>query len=51
MEDADPDAEARLWHSYIVGTVAEGNWGPGCYGSTSWARKLVVREVRKAEEE
>ena len=56
--DAVSNAEARLRHSDIVGTVAEGRRGLGSYDSVPWSRasretrrKLVVQEIRKTEEE
>ncbi|XP_056314571.1 uncharacterized protein LOC130229674 [Danio aesculapii] len=52
------DAEERLQHADIVGTVAQGRLGLGCFTSASWnkadpkeRRWLIQREVRKAEEE
>lgn len=52
------EAEDRLHHADIVGTVAVGRLGLGCSTRISWKkadpkerRGMVQREVRKAEEE
>ena len=52
------EAESRLRHSDVVGVVAEGRRGLGSYNSVPWGkantqtrRKMVVHEIRKAEEE
>lgn len=52
------EAEVRLHHSDIVGTVAQGRLGLGCSTRVSWnnadpkkRRTMVQMEVRKAEEE
>ncbi|XP_061778568.1 uncharacterized protein LOC133569990 [Nerophis ophidion] len=52
------EAEDRLHHADIVGSVAQGRLGLGCSSRTNWnkanpkeRRGLVQREVRKAEEE
>ena len=57
-EDAVAEAESRLRHQDIVGTVAHGRLGLGCVTRSSWKsantaerRKLVQEEVRKMEEE
>ncbi|KAI2646403.1 hypothetical protein H4Q32_030397 [Labeo rohita] len=51
------EAEDRLQHADIVGTVAQGRLGLGCVTRISWSkadpkerRSMVQREVRKAEE-
>lgn len=52
------EAESRLQHSDIVGTVTSGKQGLGCVTRSSWKaadvrerRELVQRELRKGEEE
>ena len=57
-EEAVAEAESRLRHQDLVGTVAQGRLGLGCVTRSSWKsantaerRKLVQEEVRKKEEE
>ena len=52
------EAEDRLHHADIVGSVAQGRLGLGCFTRTSWnkadpkeRRGLVQKEVRRVEEE
>ena len=52
------EAESRLRHEDIVGTVTRGRLGVGCISRTSWKaasvvdrRKLVQGKVRQAVEE
>ncbi len=56
--EAVKDAESRLQHKDIVGTLAHGRLGLGCITRSSWKeantaerRKLVQAEVRQREEE
>jgi hypothetical protein len=57
-EEAVKDAESRLRHSDIVGTVTEGRLGLGCVTRSQWSkagqkvrRTLIQSEVRRTEEE
>ena len=52
------EAEDRLQHADIVGSVAQGKLGLGCFTRVSWVKAnpkerhgMLQREVRKAEEE
>jgi hypothetical protein len=56
--EALKEAESRLEHQDIVGTVAQGRLGLGCVTRASWKsastkerRELVQTEIRKKEEE
>lgn len=56
--DAVKEAESRLQHQDIVGTVTHGRLGLGCVARASWRsstqeqrRELVQKEVRQQEEE
>jgi hypothetical protein len=57
-ETAVKEAEARLRHQDIVGTVAQGRLGLGCVTRSSWRaastterRDLVLKDIREQEEE
>ena len=50
VQDAMEEAESRLRHKDLVGTVSQGRFGFGCITRAQW-REMVQREVSKHEGE